>query len=929
MKQKGVPTDRQKDDRFSRDSLENRDCWEYQERKTSVTIERITQGIREESGDRFLLLYGANTSDSFCSEDLILQDIEQALHRYLKAQGYQRIAFYSGNRKLYFLDTDSRDRARLRPPIPSPIQGQTEIKVTPGPLGRKKRFLGKKDSQKTQETPPQSPPNSHPSTSINRPQRMQDRDVLPLLQNFMEDTRQTSAIVFANPEDLRRFELLRQLDGAIVEWSRLLPTNRNLCVFIFHQDTYAELQLFCQQIGLTFLSNLLLNRERSHNLVNICNIVTPSASEISHLIQRFRLREQRQVIWNDLEQLTTALAQESKPLNYWHDMFLSSSEFSLKQAYRAKWTQKLPLLTAAELTQELREKVIGHSGAIATLVKLVRGKIAAQKSPKPLVILLPGPTGTGKTELSKALALALGTQLERCDMGEYGEEHKVSNLFGSPLGYVGSEQGGWLPNALRRNQQRCILLFDEIEKAHGSIWRKMLAFFDEGRATDANGTVISPKDTICLLTTNLASETITETPSLAKEILQKTGYLPPEFIGRIDKVIPLNRLELAEQTEMIFRLVKRFAQDRYNIDVVVDEPGLNALVRATYEPAQNYGGRGVNEAIADLFTDDLIELQIQNIDRSQLRIEGEKMQLVPGDGEQPALDFAAIAAGSGRRNQASLEGLLHQLDAMIGLSSVKTAMHELVASEQAKQRLRQAGYETGDRMTRHLVFLGNPGTGKTTVAELVGAIFKALGILKKGQLIKVDKPRDSLVAEYVGQTAPKTRAKVEEALDGILFIDEAYALASPRGSGHDYGQEAVDTLVPMLENYRDRLVLIFAGYTQPMQAFLATNPGLQSRIAKTIEFPDYTGEEMLEIFLSYCRTSKPAYRCPPEVQQAVLERLNRMYKMRDRNFGNGRDVRNLFEAMVQLQQVRLIRDNLEGEAMITLAKNDLPPLNSG
>ncbi len=888
-----------------------------------MTIERITQGIHEATGDRFLLLYGANTSDSFCSEDLILQDIEQVLYRYLKGQEYQRIAFYSGNRKLYFLDTDSRDRALLNRPIPSAVQGQPEIKVTPGPLGRKKRFLGKKDDQKT----PGTLPTPHPSAT--RPQRMQDRDVLPLLQHFMEDTNQSSAIVFSNPEDLRRFELLRQLDGAIVEWSRLLPTNRNLCVFIFHQDTYAELQSFCQQIGLTFLSNLLLNRERSHNLVNICNIGTPTASEIGHLIQRFRLQHQRPIAWNEWQQLTTVLARESKPLKYWHERFMAGSEFSLKQAEWEKWTQKLPLPTAAELTEKLRHQVIGHSEAIATLVKLVRGKIAAQKSPKPLVILFPGPTGTGKTELSKALASALGTPLERCDMGEYGEEHKVSNLFGSPQGYVGSEQGGWLPNALRRNQQRCILLFDEIEKAHESIWRQLLGFFDEGRVSDVNGLVISPKDTICLLTTNLASEAISEAPNQAKEILQKTGYLPPEFIGRIDKVVPLGRLEPVEQTEMIFRLLKRFAQDRYQIEVIIDEPGLMALVRATYEPAQNYGGRGVNEAIADLFTEDLIELKTQNIERAILRVEGSKIQLFPGDSEQKTLNFAAIANGSGRRNQASLEELLNQLDGMIGLSSVKAAMHELVTSEQAKQRLRQAGYETSDRITRHLVFLGNPGTGKTTVAELVGAIFKALGILKKGQLIKVDKPRDSLVAEYVGQTAPKTRAKVEEALDGILFIDEAYALASPRGGGQDYGQEAVDTLVPMLENYRDRLVVIFAGYTQPMQAFLATNPGLQSRIAKTIEFPDYTGEEMLEIFLSYCRTSKPAYHCPPEVHQVVLERLNRMYKTRDRNFGNGREVRNLFEAMVQLQQVRLIRDNLEGEAMVTFAKQDLPPFKVG
>ena len=169
-----------------------------------------------------------------------------------------------------------------------------------------------------------------------------------------------------------------------------------------------------------------------------------------------------------------------------------------------------------------------------------------------------------------------------------------------------------------------------------------------------------------------------------------------------------------------------------------------------------------------------------------------------------------------------------------------------------------------------MIFLGNPGTGKTTVARMVGKILKALGILKKGQFIEAT--RESLVAEYVGQTAPKTRKKVEEALDGILFIDEAYSLASQQGvSGHDFGQEAINTLVPILENYRDRLVVIFAGYTHEMQHLLSANPGIKSRIAKIIEFPDYTGDEMLQIFLYYCRVNKPAYICPPDVQRTVLE----------------------------------------------------------
>ena len=233
-----------------------------------MTIDRITQEIHLRVGDRFILLYGTHTSDSFCDQDLILQDIEQTLHHYLKNQGYQRIAFYSGNRKLYFLDFESRDRAIIPSPSFSCVPANDEIKVTPGPLGRKKRFLGKGKSQTT--TPPgnqtQQTLNTIQSSSLSSSSRMQDRDVLPLLQKFMEDTSQRSAIVFAHPEDLRRFELQRQLDGLIVEWSRLLPTNRNLCIFIFHQDTFSKLQNFYESVGLTFLNNLLANREQSQNI---------------------------------------------------------------------------------------------------------------------------------------------------------------------------------------------------------------------------------------------------------------------------------------------------------------------------------------------------------------------------------------------------------------------------------------------------------------------------------------------------------------------------------------------------------------------------------------------------------------------------------------------------------------------------------------
>ena len=178
----------------------------------------------------------------------------------------------------------------------------------------------------------------------------------------------------------------------------------------------------------------------------------------------------------------------------------------------------------------------------------------------------------------------------------------------------------------------------------------------------------------------------------------------------------------------------------------------------------------------------------------------------------------------------------------------------------------------GGTETLHMIFSGNPGTGKTTVARLVGKIFKALGLLRQGHFTEV--VRRDLVAEYVGQTAIKTAEVVKSALDGVLFVDEAYALT--RGSSaNDFGPEAIDTLVPALENYRDRMVAIFAGYSREMEQFIAANPGIESRVAYRIEFPDYSGREMLQIFLSMCRRDQRI--CPSNVSVVLGNIFTYMY----------------------------------------------------
>lgn len=839
-----------------------------------MTIERIQHILSAREKNRFVILYGAGIDDVFITSDLSIFNFEQAIHHELIEQGFRRIIFLSPHRSIYYLDAESQALARPGNSDEQRASNANEMQyLKDGPLAN--LFL----------LPPEYTPDRHATSSS-----MGDVHAIRLLDAVMrENTGTRSAVVIAQAETMMHFhDDQRTLAGIIGSWGHLPVDNENICLLVFSSQSRDQLLANTSGLPIPEIRDVILRETRSGSNKSPLGIGAPPPEELARLIDRME-NQNMFTVQGDGKQIANYLAPEGLMIRQWVARFETISQLDRDTAKRMGWISAVrdPAVSAQVQLEGLvgLERVKQHITEMSAWLYLHQQQ--GEKKEKPLLhLVFMGNPGTGKTTVARLMGEIYH------DLGYLKRGHLVearaADLVAGYVGATSSRTDHVIDQALDG-----VLFIDEAymltEPERGGFGQEAVDTLLTRMENDRDRLVVIvagyPEKMRAFLTSN---------PGLSRRF-------------------PIqNHFDFADFTpEELCQILVTLLRNR-NISIPEDmHKSLDEIVRGLYDVRDKFFGnagemRNFCEAIdrrraARIIQDKLsldIPLQIEDIPDKYRRY------LAPPKPE--------------------IESLFHDLDRMVGLDMVKQTIRRIAHRLEFEQlRSKQKSERFIYPPLQHMVFMGNPGTGKTTVARLLGKIYQSFGLLRRGHLIEVSRPE--LVAGYVGQTALKTTDRIKDALDGILFIDEAYSLT---GNGpNDFGHEAVDTIVRAMEDYRDRLVVIVAGYPDEMEDFLQSNPGLRSRFTRPIFFPDYSIAELSQILANLAESE--SYILPEDTRQQACFYLEILRETDAKGFGNARAVISLFEAMKDSLAERILsgKENWTSpDELNTFLASDVPIL---
>ncbi len=809
-------------------------------------IERVHQIIRNDSEDRFYIFYGKGIDDAFISFNYREQSIEAALHTVLRQQKYNRIAYIAPHRPIYYFDDESREYVTQEWNTAAADEDEVDMQVlTGGPLGNRQLF--------------------HP-VAVRRAGTMGggmgDVHALRILDHFVKDTQTRSVVIISQAETwLTHFEDQRLMAGIIGEWTHLPSSNQNIVIFLFSVEKYTLLAEIANRLPVPELRSLILREEAGRRNKNLVEISAPEKNEIIRLIQYGKQLYNYATPEPDLEKLATWMAAEGLRARQWLARFSDVDSVDIETGTRNGWfaanrddrrsiEERLNALVGLDA---IKERIY----ELAAWLSLQQRKQQIRETmidPPAHHLVFTGNPGTGKTTVARLVGEIFH------DLGLLKRGHlievKSSDLVAEHVGGTAIKTNSMIDQAIDG-----VLFIDEAytltEPERGGFGQEAVDVLLKRMEDDRDRLVV----------------VVAGYPQKMDRFLQSNPGLPRRFPKE-------NKFDFPDYSpEELWKILEQLLHNR---EIPLDEPLSTALFQmieglyASRDAA--FGNAGEMRNLAD------------GLDRRRAyRI---VKNALPDDAPLLFEDIPEKYRNYLTADEVDIDQLLAELDGYVGMASVKTFIRGLAHRIQFDRARKNQNPDLAvTSPMQHLVFTGSPGTGKTSVARLIGRIYCSMGLLRRGQCVEVS--RADLVAGYVGQTAQRTREKVREALDGVLFIDEAYTLE--RGGQTDFGREAIDTLVKMMEDFRSRLLVIVAGYPKEMEHFIASNPGLKSRLGTVVEFPDFTHDELVEIFRR--RAEKENLQVDAEVAQKVKEYLVSLAARDGSRFGNARTVHMVFEQM--------------------------------